>query len=417
MRLTCPTCGAQYEVPAEVIPETGRDVQCSECGSTWFQHHPDHPAAENVLEEGVADTEAKGVTDTPEAQDATDVGDEAQDLDGADYSAEEEEDEFAGFEETVADEAHEDDVSREEDTSSSDEDNPEDEEWQGVSDIDEDPDLVAEAGTPSETEIADPEIETKEEAIEEDVSDSEEPESDSDLEALSEVDEPDAETVQDDGSSDETSPEQSEADDTSAEAPPRKPLDENVAAVLRQEAEREAQAREDERLSGLETQPELGLTQHDSTAQQRTLEAEARMARLRGDDTLASDSISENIASTMASEDLDIDPSSRSNLLPDIDEINSSLDPQTGRGTEASAEATGAAAPKKTSGFRTGFRLAVVIAVIATLLYVFAPQLSGSVPQLDGALSGYVGAVDGIRAQLDGLVEAIVASIEEPASE
>jgi predicted Zn finger-like uncharacterized protein len=43
MRLTCPNCGAQYEVPDDVIPESGRDVQCSNCGDTWFQAHPDHP--------------------------------------------------------------------------------------------------------------------------------------------------------------------------------------------------------------------------------------------------------------------------------------------------------------------------------------------------------------------------------------
>jgi predicted Zn finger-like uncharacterized protein len=37
MRLTCPNCGAQYEVPDDVIPDEGRDVQCSNCGDTWFQ--------------------------------------------------------------------------------------------------------------------------------------------------------------------------------------------------------------------------------------------------------------------------------------------------------------------------------------------------------------------------------------------
>ncbi|WP_170333319.1 zinc-ribbon domain-containing protein [Ruegeria arenilitoris] len=37
MRLTCPNCSAQYEVPDEVIPEEGRDVQCSNCENTWFQ--------------------------------------------------------------------------------------------------------------------------------------------------------------------------------------------------------------------------------------------------------------------------------------------------------------------------------------------------------------------------------------------
>ena len=37
MRLICPNCGAQYEVDDAVIPEAGRDVQCSACGQLWFQ--------------------------------------------------------------------------------------------------------------------------------------------------------------------------------------------------------------------------------------------------------------------------------------------------------------------------------------------------------------------------------------------
>ncbi|SDH10702.1 zinc-ribbon domain-containing protein [Alloyangia pacifica] len=51
MRLICPNCGAQYEVPVDAIPAGGRDVQCSSCGHTWFQLHPedtlrvDDPAA------------------------------------------------------------------------------------------------------------------------------------------------------------------------------------------------------------------------------------------------------------------------------------------------------------------------------------------------------------------------------------
>lgn len=41
MRLICPNCAAQYEVPVDVIPKGGRDVQCSSCGHTWYQNHPD----------------------------------------------------------------------------------------------------------------------------------------------------------------------------------------------------------------------------------------------------------------------------------------------------------------------------------------------------------------------------------------
>ena len=37
MRLICPNCDAQYEVADDVIPDEGRDVQCSNCGNTWWQ--------------------------------------------------------------------------------------------------------------------------------------------------------------------------------------------------------------------------------------------------------------------------------------------------------------------------------------------------------------------------------------------
>lgn len=40
MRLICPNCSVQYEVPSDVIPAEGRDVQCSNCQETWFQTHP-----------------------------------------------------------------------------------------------------------------------------------------------------------------------------------------------------------------------------------------------------------------------------------------------------------------------------------------------------------------------------------------
>ena len=45
MRLTCPSCGAKYEIAAEMIPAGGRDVQCSNCSTTWFQlGEPKRPA-------------------------------------------------------------------------------------------------------------------------------------------------------------------------------------------------------------------------------------------------------------------------------------------------------------------------------------------------------------------------------------
>jgi predicted Zn finger-like uncharacterized protein len=68
MRLTCPNCGAQYEVPDAVIPVAGRDVQCSNCGTTWFQHHPDHATAEPA-DPGTGADGAPGPDDPEEASD------------------------------------------------------------------------------------------------------------------------------------------------------------------------------------------------------------------------------------------------------------------------------------------------------------------------------------------------------------
>ena len=58
MRLICPNCDAQYEVPDDVMPASGRDVQCSNCGQTWFQHHPDHmPDEESKTDNAAAPDE------------------------------------------------------------------------------------------------------------------------------------------------------------------------------------------------------------------------------------------------------------------------------------------------------------------------------------------------------------------------
>jgi predicted Zn finger-like uncharacterized protein len=58
MRLTCPSCGAQYEVPDDVIPEDGRDVQCSNCGNTWFQERDTSNTPEALAAEAAAPKDA-----------------------------------------------------------------------------------------------------------------------------------------------------------------------------------------------------------------------------------------------------------------------------------------------------------------------------------------------------------------------
>ena len=67
MRLICPNCGAQYEVDDSLVPDEGRDVQCSNCGHGWFQlpvHLDPRLAAElddvyGLATAGMADEEAE----------------------------------------------------------------------------------------------------------------------------------------------------------------------------------------------------------------------------------------------------------------------------------------------------------------------------------------------------------------------
>jgi predicted Zn finger-like uncharacterized protein len=108
MRLVCPNCGAQYEVDDKVIPDSGRDVQCSACGHAWYQRPAGQPddddlAADPPLEAPVA-TEADAPGAQPEADaeaapedDHDDEGDdgEVHDSDDDDHEADDEADDEA----------------------------------------------------------------------------------------------------------------------------------------------------------------------------------------------------------------------------------------------------------------------------------------------------------------------------------
>ncbi len=72
MRLTCPNCKAQYEVEATVIPDDGRDVQCSSCGITWFQMpEASSPAPDTSPEDDLLVDEAPDAYDDLEPEPST----------------------------------------------------------------------------------------------------------------------------------------------------------------------------------------------------------------------------------------------------------------------------------------------------------------------------------------------------------
>ncbi|MEZ5798029.1 MAG: hypothetical protein R3D63_11455 [Paracoccaceae bacterium] len=105
-------------------------------------------------------------------------------------------------------------------------------------------------------------------------------------------------------------------------------------------------------------------------------------------------------------------PAARRDLLPDVEEINSTLQPSDD-GSDPDAEVD--ALPdlmKGRRGFRSGFFLMLLILVIAAAVYVAAPKLIEQFPGLEGGLTAYVQAVDGLRLWLDDVMKAATQALK-----
>ncbi|QYZ69005.1 zinc-ribbon domain-containing protein [Neotabrizicola shimadae] len=280
MRLICPNCSAEYEVDDAAIPDTGRDVQCSNCGHGWFQLPP-HVEAE-------AEAEAE-VFDEPE------------------------------------------------------------------------PVAVPAIASPLP------------------------------------------------GEDDDDEPEPPPPDQSASPRQPRT-LDDSVLAVLKEEAEREANARRAEAMRTIETQPDLGLDSAvaGAVAASAAAEREAR-ARAKPVEVIPS---AEDIAREAAAE-AGVAPSraSRRGQLPDIEEINSTLRATDDRAGLASGLAPDDMSPRR-GGFGRGFMLMILLALILAVTYLMAPRFAAQVPALKPALDGYVGAVDSARLYLDGLLKSATGAVE-----
>lgn len=315
MRLICPNCGAQYEVPDEVIPTGGRDVQCSNCGDTWFQNHL-----------------KSGAPSDDDEQDAP-------------------------------------------------------REW-------EKPETAPARSEPSAKEDPTPE-EPVTAADERDQEESDQFEPDQDA--------PDE---------DEPSAESEEAAEATPPPPTRRSVDPGVADILRQEAAHEQQVRASESAGGLETQPDLGLTEPPIAPDERSQQARARMERLRGEAPAP-----DGVTSDETDDHPDIDPSSRRNLLPDIEEINSSLTSVNDHDEPTAAPMPeDLPLPRRRSGFRTGFRLSLLLFVLGTLAYVFAPQIAAMLPAAEAPLDGFVTAVNGLRLGLNDLIGSVTGWLSDMGS-
>lgn len=308
MRLICPNCDAQYEVPDEVMPTAGRDVQCSNCGQTWFQHHPDHmpdevepdqAAQTNDFEDDFEDDEPVDVIKAPKP-DALDTP----------------EDPF--------------------------------------------PNLRAEV----------------------------------------------------------------EQAPSAQPSPKRRQLDPAVAEILRQEAAAEQEARRRRQAAPLESQPDLGLdegwsdgkddgeaevdeaqTTRNSDAEHRAHEARIRMARMRGEPEPA------GLGNAGAAP--------RRDLLPDIEEINSTLrhDRSQDAGPTPTAALDKPAKERSSGGFMRGFVIMMALAAVLALVYAYAPQIAQSLPQVDPYLSSYVAWMDDARLWLDGQLQDLLVWLDNLATQ
>ena len=196
---------------------------------------------------------------------------------------------------------------------------------------------------------------------------------------------------------------------------PKRSIDENLMAVLREEAEREAAARKAE-AAPVETQTEMGLSAPAAAAAAAAaaaVVASAEQSRAAG--AIPTPAHAGGLAAAARRiaqmKGLDPDapppappkPATRRDLLPDIEEINSSL-----KGgaeppvlTEAEVEQIG---QSNARGFRSGFAIAMLVAVLGLAAYVAAPRLVAMVPVTEGAVNAYVGAIDSARLWLDGLM-------------
>lgn len=376
MRLTCPNCNAQYEVDAAVIPDMGRDVQCSNCGQTWFQHSPHsevHDEAESVT---AAEPPESPISDDTAPTDA-----------------------YAGWEDTVQEAVDA--------TPATDEPQS----W---------PNLEAELEAELEgAQTAAPADEIPlETAQPQDIPDPAQPLEEQSLEHLPEPSDttdatwpgfhsaPKYEADQGFDDADEEFDEDYEETPAPTALPPRRAMDDDLLAVLREEAAREVQARKAEG-SALETQTELGLAAlspavhskgrtTDRAPAEPTPQVE-REARLSGLEEMP---------------DANAPRVTRRDLLPDIEEINSTLRATSDRGQRRDAHDPALERPRGSS-FRSGFFGVITIALIGLALYLGAPKLAQILPATAPYMALYTETVDSARLWLDRKMLAITQSMRE----
>lgn len=165
-----------------------------------------------------------------------------------------------------------------------------------------------------------------------------------------------------------------------APRPPERQIDHTVLEVLRQEAEREMDERRRTQPE-VETQPDLGLVGRPRPR--------PRPAAGPG------------VAAPTPRPAAGATP--RRNLLPDIEELTTTLEPREARAEDEATVETPEEA-RRSRDFRRGLSAILLIGTVLAALYVLAPTLAETVPALAGPLRGYVAMVDSLRQAISGLI-------------
>ena len=180
----------------------------------------------------------------------------------------------------------------------------------------------------------------------------------------------------------------------------RRGLDDTVLEVLREEAAREAAVRRAEAPPPIEVQTDLGLAPPPPPLPPSVLAARQSFA----DFLVSPDELT-------LEEDTQARPASRRELFPDIEEINSTLRASSEPRDDESEAGTETYVGADRRGFRTGFLMIILIAVLLSLLYAMAPRIVAAVPASESAMQAYVDGVDWARLGVDAALQSAIRSL------
>lgn len=173
----------------------------------------------------------------------------------------------------------------------------------------------------------------------------------------------------------------------------RKPVDEEVLQVLREEAEREQRVRRGEPVEMYEQQPELALA-GSAPRQSRRIPTDPR--DLPDEDLVPSGTIGRRRTGDAGR-----------NVLPDIEEINSSLRSSTERPNSVPAYVEVEQTLRKVrrgQGFRLGFSAILMVVSAAMFVYIFSGELATRWPEYAPYIDQFVTQANILRAWLDGVI-------------